>query len=394
METQASRLTVTNDCRDGDHFLDELFNLTSKAGGNPIQFRIFDVQLCGSLTKEWLLGELGRVGIGQNQADWMVREDLLRRWSDTNGTEGYLLYTPYQAEVIKQLIENRCYALDEIRHVVSDWNDFLEAVVMEEPRYDDELVPDYEHFVRRAREMLELLSQDNTLDRPSYIPAEQWEAQKADSRSKEMKWKTIVSAVEGKSELEVPIELRETFKRPLFHLRWWDEFLRLNLAKKFETAILQGYSSEVIFRSWSTQGCTVTLSDIDWFSTLRQFRETRRQGKVFPLRVSEFNVTERGVELFTSPTPEVYSELYEKYRLDELAAAMKELGTSVWSPVELPLGDAICPECEARYDRSSPKRVYCSEVCRKRAKSRRWRERDPERARLCQARYWKDYDAS
>jgi hypothetical protein len=36
-------------------------------------------------------------------------------------------------------------------------------------------------------------------------------------------------------------------------------------------------------------------------------------------------------------------------------------------------------------------RVYCTDACRARAKSQRYRDRDPERARLNQARYWSGY---
>jgi hypothetical protein len=117
----------------------------------------------------------------------------------------------------------------------------------------------------------------------------------------------------------------------------------------------------------------------------------RREGRLFPLRMPEFNVTEKGVELLRPLTPEQYAELYTRHRMDEMFRVMEEMGSEIWSPSVPPLGDSICQECAGHFDRQMITQIYCGERCRKRAKNRRWRERDPERARQCQAHYWKGY---
>jgi hypothetical protein len=141
--------------------------------------------------------------------------------------------------------------------------------------------------------------------------------------------------------------------------------------------------------SWHAGG--TTLSDINWGSTFRRVRDLRREGKVFPLRMPEFNVTERGIELLRPLTPEQYAEIYSRHNMREMFRVLDEMGTEVWSPPPPALGDSVCPECTGHFDRQAPTQIYCCERCQKRAKNRRWRERDPERARQCQARYWKSY---
>jgi hypothetical protein len=163
------------------------------------------------------------------------------------------------------------------------------------------------------------------------------------------------------------------------------------MAKEFEAQILRGYSVEVTFNSTSWHGGETTLSDISWGSTFRRVKEMRREGHRFPLRMPEFDVTEKGIGLLQPLTPEQYSEMYSRHNMQEMVRVLGEMGSEIWSPAPLPLGDSACPECAATFDRGRPTQIYCSERCRKRAKNRRWREKDPERARQCQARYWKSY---
>ena len=184
---------------EGALFLDGLYDVTTQNGGQALQFRIFDVQLSGSLTEEWLKGALTDQGTSADAADWMIRQGLLRVWTNSCGERGYTLYTPYQAEVLTKLRRSGRYDLEELRHVMNDWDDYLEAIIMEEPAYDDESVPDYKHFVRRAHEMLELFSEDDAVERPDFISGEQWERQKAESRQKADAWRKVCQIVDSRT---------------------------------------------------------------------------------------------------------------------------------------------------------------------------------------------------
>lgn len=388
METESTSQSAT---REGGFSVDDLFYASAHHGGAPVQFSLFDVQLCGSLSAAWLTGELEAAGMPSNQAKWMIDENLLSCWVNSEKEKGYLLYTLQQAQTLRTLVETGRYGTEELRHIMNEWDDYLEAIVMVEPAYDDMSVSDYQHLLRRANEMVKMFQEDDHNEAQFIVPTEERQRQTARYQSNQTHWETIVRLLEKHSDEELPPRLRELFDHNLFQLRWWDEFVRLNMAGQFEAVILQGYSPEVTFGGFSAHGLEFTLSNIDWFSTLRRYRDTRSEGKQFPLRAPDFHVTERGVEFVKTPSPTRYAEIYSQYQLGQLSSALEELGPSVWSPTELPLGDTTCPECQERFDRGSPRKVYCSDGCRKRAKSRRWRERDPERARLCQAKYWKSY---
>jgi hypothetical protein len=267
--------------REGNKFLDELYDVTVRNGGTPMQFRLFDVQLCGSLDSVWLRENIVGNEITQAEADWLIAEDLLRVRTNPRGEKGYILYTPYQAEVLKKLIETRRHDVDELRHIMSEWDDYLEAIVMEEPGYDDDQMPDYQHFIRRAHEMLNLFEEREGAD-DSTIMLKPSETHRAEFVAKAKMWRRICDVVDEKAEDALPAQLRDSLHRQLFHLRWWDEFVRLNMAKQFETAIIQGYGTDVTFDGFSSQGAEVTLGTIDWNSTIRRYQQTRREGKHFP----------------------------------------------------------------------------------------------------------------
>lgn len=375
-----------------DFFLDHLFDTSMKVCGQAMEFRVFDTQWCGALTEDWLRGSLTDL-INPTDLQWILDQGLLRRWRNKKGEEGYILYTPEQAQVLQKLIASGRYSVEELRHLMTDWDDYLEAIVMDEPPYDDFEISDFEHFKRRVQENIELFEfdQEHYRERPNYLSDDGWEHQKTIVADKLTYWRRVARIFDGKVEEQLSPKLRDGFLRQLFHLRWLDEYVRINMVQQFETAIKQGYSTEVSFDGFSNMGGEVTLSNINWGSTLRRFRETRREGKNFPLRTPAFNVTEAGIQLSSHLSPEAYAQMHEQYRLEDLFRFLDQFGSELWVAAPLAEGNATCPECDARFERTSSKRIYCDDRCRKRAKSRRWRERDPERARLCQARYWKDY---
>lgn len=369
-----------------------LFDSSMRLCGQPIEFRVFDVQWCGALNEEWLRDAVSRL-VSPTDLQWMLDQGLLRRWRNTKAEEGFTIYTPEQVQILQQLILTRRYTVEELRHVMNDWDDYLEAIVMDEPPYDDFAIPEYEHFKRRVQENIAVFESDEELysKRPDYLSPASYEQRKAVVLERLTYWRRVAQVIDGKDEDQLSPRLREAVHRQLFELRWWEEFVRLDMARQFETAVKQGYSTEISFGCCSNVGGELTLSNIDWNLTLSRFRETRKEGKAFPLRTPAFNLTEHGIQLLSHLPPDAYAQMHEQYRLDELFQQLTEFGPGLWAISLLPEENAICPECKQRFERNSAKKVYCDDRCRKRAKSRRWRERDPERARLCQARYWKDY---
>ena len=74
------------------------------------------------------------------------------------------------------------------------------------------------------------------------------------------------------------------------------------MAGPFAAQIEQGYSLEITFRGWETKNFGETVfKNLHWPSTLDRLKETRNEGKTFPLRTPDFNLTETGLELLKQP---------------------------------------------------------------------------------------------
>jgi hypothetical protein len=205
------------------------------------------------------------------------------------------------------------------------------------------------------------------------------------------KWDRVAQRLDSWNPAALTKEMSRYIARLLFRMRWTDEWIRIGNAERFRTAIVEGYSPEVFFRSHSQGANGFTFDHIDWTITLDAFSQTRSDGKIFPLRTPGFDLVERGMILHKPLPPDGYAELYKRYQIGEMGRVMDELGSNLWNPPKRPGSTDVCPECGNSFARTLAAKRYCSGKCRSRAKQRRYRERDPERARLSQARYWKSY---
>ncbi|MGA8673117.1 MAG: hypothetical protein WB679_24800 [Terracidiphilus sp.] len=318
---------------------------------------------------------------------------MLRRWKDGAGREGFLLYTEQQARLAKELRAAGRYSDDELHHIFGEWNEFLEILSLDDFAYDDMNVDDYESWRRRTREMTKFFSDDIARMDDGFcpVPAEQLEGHKADARERCADWLRARDYFATLSDADLKPLQREGWRKALHKIRFSDEMSRLWMANPFKAQIEQGYSIEVSFRRWEIKNFNeTTFGSINWRSTLERFKGTRNEGKAFPLRTPDFNLTEKGLELLNNPSPEAYKTLHERYQLDELFALIAERGPALWECDLSAAGRGTCAECNAVFERTTSRRQYCSERCRSRAKSRRWRENDPERARRAQAKHYKE----
>src|SRR5271167_3843429 len=80
------------------HFGASSFDMMS-----PLQYRLFDPQICGALQDEWLASAVESHGISRPELDAMIAGKLLRRWKDNAGQVGFLVYTEQQARIAKNL---------------------------------------------------------------------------------------------------------------------------------------------------------------------------------------------------------------------------------------------------------------------------------------------------
>jgi DNA-binding transcriptional MerR regulator len=371
--------------------VEALYESSLKHYGVPVELRLFDPQFSENLNEEWLAQAAERYGITFAEIQAWVTEGLLKKWPGPNGATNFTLYSEKQAQVIKNLLSNPRLSKEEVDHVVDEWNSYLE-MVREEPPYDDMDTSDYLHFQRRASEMVEVFRRKSEYsDAAGNSLGEDGLAQVlAEQREKLAQWELIRDLVDSRSEAELPEGFQKAWKKVLFRLRFADEFIRIQSAHRMVVQLEEGYSPEVEFDGWSQRGSEVTLTHLNWRSTLVQWRRSRIEGNRFPLRTPVFNLTEHGLELICKPSPAEYEALFTEYRLDELFNELERMGDDLWEPA-LVTGTVACPQCGTSFVRKVVSKVYCTDVCRARAKSQRYRDRDPERARLNQARYWSTY---
>jgi len=119
-------------------------------------------------------------------------------------------------------------------------------------------------------------------------------------------------------------EMNKYIERPLFRMRWVDESIRIGNSERFRAAVLRGYSPEVFFSRYSESSDGFTFDRIDWEITLRTFRETRSQGKVFPLRTPDFDLVERGMILHKPLLPQDYAKLCDRYQIGEMTPSHRK----------------------------------------------------------------------
>jgi hypothetical protein len=381
-----------NQTADGWDSINHLYDVSVTSFGNSLEFRLFDVQYCENLQIDWLAGAVAHAGIDRKTLDSLIRDGLVRTWKDVNGTEGYILYSEYLARQAATLRQSGRYSLDEQRHIFDDWHSFLEIVTSDELAYDSLNVDDYEHFRRRAGEMVQLFTEqlERTNDGPLAQPAEHWEEQQEENREKLQLWQRVNKTVQNKSDSQLSPAFKGAWRKQLFQLRWADEWVRLMTAQDFSTLIEQGYSPEVSFNGHHYSAGVLTLQHLNWPMTLRRLKDTRNEGLSFPLRTPDFNVTERGIEYLKPMTPGEYQAIYEQYHLDQLHALLSREGAALWTCDLAASGRAACEECGGIFERTTASRRFCSTRCLNRNKGRRWRASNPDLSRQAQARYYRD----
>jgi len=325
---------------------------------------MFDPQFSENLNEAWLAQVTEQYGIMSTEIEAWARDGLLRKWPGPNRGTNFTLYSEKQAQVLKGLLSNPRLNKDEVTHIADEWNSYLE-MVREEPPYDDMETSDYLHFQRRAGEMVEVFrgkaeysdAQSNPLrdERLAQIHNEQ--------REKLAQWEMIRDFVDRRAETELPEGFQKTWKKLLFRLRFVDKAIRLQSAQRMVVQLEQGYSPEVESDGWSQRGAELTLTHLNWRSTLVQWRLSRVEGNRFPLRAPDFNLTEHGLELICKPSPAEYEALFTRYHLDDLFRELGRMGDNLWAP-ELPTGTVACPQCGTSFVRRIASKVYVCEQSR------------------------------
>jgi hypothetical protein len=363
---------------------DGLYENSIADGSRPVEFRLFDREVCKGFDSEWLFREVKEGEICREQFDRIIGSEIIPKWHDSSGAEGFLLYSPEQLKVVKVLQDWGRYSDSELRHFVESWNEKIECTVEVIP-YDKLGGDEYIVYCAHVEKEIEDLQRHKKM--LEHVGAG------CDSSVREFdqqlaSWEKTAEWLARCRSSDISQDVRQRISRRLFRLRMMNEIVRISDVGTMRGAILQGYSPEVVFSRYESSLTDFRPIAVNWHFTLSQVQASRSRGKDFPLRTPEFDLTETGFRLRKPLRPDEYGHLFETYGLDQLQAEIQRLANELWHPPSLDANTSLCPECGIRFPKVSAARRYCSDRCRSRAKQQRWRDRDPERARQSIARYW------
>jgi hypothetical protein len=371
--------------------VDGMYQWSTAEFGQPIGLNLFDTRLCEAIDFTWLMDNVSKYGATEQELRELLNKGILKGFSTPHGSTGFLLYTPEQVKTLKALKATARFNDEELRHIMEMWNAEIECTLEVLP-YDDPEISEYDHLRGKLAEYIgetkrqigyvENHSKSSDVEQRRALEHFKSELEKCDKAARRLdSWNPDA----------LTDQMNTYIGRSLFRLRWADEWVRIENAQQFQTKVIEGYSPEVFFSAWSYSSAGVTFERIDWRMTLETFQRTRSRGRVFPLRTPDFDLVERGMILRQPMMPDAYADLCKKYRIDELNEIMCKMGSGLWNPPSKSITSAYCVECRNSFARTLATKQYCSDKCRSRAKQRRYRERDPERARLSQVRYWTSY---
>ncbi len=92
--------------------------------------------LRGALDFGWLLQQVERFGVKEQELRQFSDSGLIKTWTDEEDIRGFLLYTPEQVKTLTSLQKLDRYGAEELQHVMSSWDADIECTLEVLP-YDD-----------------------------------------------------------------------------------------------------------------------------------------------------------------------------------------------------------------------------------------------------------------
>ena len=193
-----------------------------------------------------------------------------------------------------------------------------------------------------------------------------------------------VKAVQALQANGVPERLRESVAKNAFHVRAYNDSIRLMLLQTDRDQIVAGYSPFVCCStsSWSSDD-GFTGGPIWWESTVKSAIAFSDASGIPLIRIPGFVLQDGRVIPARTLRPGEYAQRWKEYDLDGYLQC--------WTAVR---GERRCLNCLGALPEDSDERKrFCSEKCRNAAKQRRHRERNPDSVERAQQRYWQSLDS-
>ena len=181
----------------------------------------------------------------------------------------------------------------------------------------------------------------------------------------------------------VPESLKLVLEKGAFRVRALNDAIRAELLDWDRNKINAGYSLSVVCKSqsWSTSE-GFKCEGIDWDSTVESAIAHEGASEDLTIRVPGFAL--RGDRVVPTRTlrPTEYASLWRDWDIDRYL--------ETWSRVR---GQRCCFNCFVPIaDDAHDRKRFCGEKCRRAAKQRRFRERNPAAIERAQIKYWESLD--
>ena len=346
--------------------LDALFYWTKKKSGQPGKFHLFDHKVL--LPIHWLIEGTKKeyqLEISENEIIKYIEQGLIPKFIQSDGNLGFPLYITGRINFIKKMEKKLKLPLKEIQEIIKQEDNWINNILtVGNLEYKD--ISSFEVFkeffeddISHIERILKILKHKKSFNKN--LNKEELE--------KELKEKkTILASLKNIKFEQLPERAKDYIERFAFKILCINDQTRLSQINTYRSKIMKGYSPHVEFRKFSTApgGHLCGLLEIDWKITLI----SSDKKDATEIKTPEFTIKNGEIKFPTPPSPSRYSEIFNKYNLREF--------------LELKLKVKVCPVCDKEHKRRG---IYCSEACRNRAKSKRWRGKHPQRKKLSNIKY-------
>ena len=347
-------------------YLDAFFYWTKEIFGQPGKFHLFDhkvlfpIQLLIEGTKKEY-----QLEISENEIIKYVEQGLLPKFIQSDGNLGFPLYITGRINFIKKIEKELKLPLREIQEIIKEEDNWINNILtVGNLEYKD--ISSFEVFkeffeddISHIERILKILKHNKSFD--NNLNKEQLEK---DLKEK----KAILASLQNIKFEQLPERAKDYIERFAFKILFINEHTRFFQINVYRSKIMKGYSPNVEFSNinYGQGGYNVELKGINW----KWIIEASDDKGATEIKTPEFAIKNGKIEFSTPPSPSRYSEIFNKYNLKEYFGVKLKV--------------KVCPVCDNEHKR---KGTYCSEACRNRAKSKRWREKHRLAKKLSNLKY-------
>lgn len=343
-------------------YLDALYYSVKEEFGSPPLPHTFDPKVLFPI--QWHIEQAKaeyKLEIFEKEIIKYIEKGLIPRFIQSDGTLGFPIYITGRINFIKKMEQELNLSLKEIQEIIKEEDGWINNILTVDGfEYKD--IPLFEVFKEHIEGEISHIKTIFKINDNNKV----WDEEKLEIELKELK--ELQSFLNNIKFEQLSEQAKDFIKRSAFKILYANELTRLHKINGFRTKIIKGYSPYVEFNDvfYKPYEYDVELKEINWKWTIF---ESESNGTT-EIKTPEFTIKNGEIKLSNLPSPSRFEAIFDKYNLREY--------------LEVKCNVKICPACGKEHRR---KGIYCSEVCRNRAKSKRYRKKHPLAKKLSNLKY-------